>query len=151
MTTFTNGQLINYGVRETGAGKQTPYRTPEWTPVLAQVVKVGDPPNINSVLTPGAKLTTDPKSYARALEGSAIIPRGDGDLSGRTYLDGAPVRRRVILMTQGPRSAVIAEAYTDPDTGEFAFDDVAPGNYTVIDYMLDNSRQALIYDWVVVS
>ncbi len=76
---------------------------------------------------------------------------GNKSVSGYAYLNGSPAIRRITIMTQPPKAVVVYETTTNIVAGTFSFPRLPAGNYMVIDSMLDNSRQALVYDWVVAA
>lgn len=83
--------------------------------------------------------------YAFSLLGAG----GDKTVSGITKEAGVPVARRVLILTQPPQPKLVYEVLTKVVDGAFTFRNLPPGNYLVLDCALDNSRQALVYDWVV--
>lgn len=100
--------------------------------------------------------------YSAGLRGEAKIGRTrmtrhqsiigcNGNITGHTYANGAPVARRVVVSTQAPNARVVAEMTTSASDGLFAFNNLAPGDYSVEAVMTDNTRQALVYDWIVVA
>jgi len=94
---------------------------------------------------------TTPKMVATFPARSAFLMTGAPGItsvSGYARELGVPVIRRIIIMTQPPNAAVLYEVTTGID-GAFSFPELAAGNYLILDTMLDNSRQALVYDWVV--
>ena len=122
MATFTNGQIAGFFSGGLSTGTITPMRT--------QTDAVG----------PGARCVT-----------SMYLVAGLAGISGHAYESGAPAKRIITILTQPPKSIVLYQFTTDAVTGAFSFSNLPVGNYTIIDSMTDNSRQALVYDWVVAS
>ncbi len=107
--------------------------------------------NASATLTP---MRTAPRglTWPARFAGSLLAGGGGGlSVSGHSYESAAAVSRRIIIMTQPPNVQVIYEFTTTVATGAFAFPNLAPGNYMVIDAMTDNSRRAQVYDWVVAA
>lgn len=92
-----------------------------------------------------------PVSFFWRFAGSLLGAGGAKSVSGRTYESGAPAARRVVIMTQPPNAAIVYESNTLPPGATFTFPSLAPGNYMVIDAMTNNTRQALVYDWIVAA
>jgi len=96
--------------------------------------------------TPGNTLGGWGFRYALASLGAP----GTKTISGFAHQNAANAIRRIVVMTQPPAPQIIYEFTTDLLTGIFACPAHLPsGNYLVLDCMTDNSRQALVYDWVV--
>ena len=89
-----------------------------------------------------------PPSWTGRFVGNLLEVGGDKTASGRTYVAGAPVPRRVVIMTQPPQSQVVYESNTILPGAAFSFPKLASGKYVVLDIALDGSEQALVYDWV---
>jgi hypothetical protein len=143
MTTFTNGQYFLWHKKTSPA---SPYVATGYTRVIADFV-----PRLRfSGQWPHAGNGGLQFGVVRRSNIDALTRRGESVISGRAYRAGVPARRHITIMTQPPRSRVVAELETDDTTGTFSAN-VLPGTYVVIDTMTDNSRQALVYDWVAVS
>jgi hypothetical protein len=99
----------------------------------------------------GLRTSTFIGAWFGSRNGLALLGAGgQNNMAGYTRLNGSPVVRRVVIMTQPPCSQIISEFQTTVQgSGAFQFRCLAPGNYLVLDCVLDNSRQALVYDWIV--
>lgn len=73
---------------------------------------------------------------------------GSLSISGTTKSAGVAAARRVVVMTQPPAPRIVYEVTTSEANNAFLFQHLPAGNYTVLDFAPDNSRQGLIYDWV---
>jgi hypothetical protein len=138
VATFTNGQLCWLFPQ---SGTLTPFKTS------------GRNSGQNKGYYSNANTTVNPFQQAQGvakLYGGHRNKLGLGTISGYAYQNGVGVRRLIKLFTTGPHADCIGETYSDRTTGYYSFSNVASGNYTVVDENEDNTRGALIWDWVVV-
>ena len=102
-------------------------------------------------------ITPHPRSYGagfwthclfaatrRVLEGCGY---GQYRLQGAVKIDGAFAARRVTLLRRRDFS-LVAQTWSDPDTGEYAFEHVANEDYCVICDDHGRSYNAAVADWV---
>jgi hypothetical protein len=157
MTTYTNGQFFSWGQKTSAAAPYTKGRG--WTDIDSYYARIKFKTILNEI-APQMIAVVQYKRTGAARKPSGIIQTfgrmqirqwGLNGLSGYAYMTSAPAIRVITIMTQPPRARIVSEFTTDQITGTFNFPSLAPGTYTVIDSTLDGSRQALVYDWVVVS
>jgi hypothetical protein len=156
MTTYTNGQFFSWSQTTSAAAPYVKGRG--WTGTDLYGVRVKYKTTLNETAPQLICVVQYKRTGAqRKPQGIIQVPRvqfrgwGLNGLSGRAYILVAPAIRVITIMTQPPRSQIVSEFTTDQAVGTFTFPNLPPGNYTVIDSTLDGSRQALVYDWVVVS
>lgn len=124
MASLTAGQLVAFLPYGLSSATLAPMRT---TPLGTPVLDLG---------------------WTARFVGNLLAAGGSKNVSGKTYELTSPAVRRVVIMTQPPNAAIVYESNTLLPGATFSFPNLAPGNYMVIDSCLDNSRQALVYDWV---
>jgi hypothetical protein len=73
---------------------------------------------------------------------------GQYRVAGVVRIDGTLAARRVTLLRHRDLS-ILAQTWSDPDTGEYAFEHIANDNYLVVcdDYV--QTYNAAVADWVV--
>lgn len=98
---------------------------------------------------PLARLDQGGNLFGARLFGRTLPQSGVRSVSGHAYESGVAAARYITILTQPPRPYIVAEFKTSATDAAFSFPHLPAGNYMVIDSMCDNSRVALIYDWVV--
>lgn len=103
------------------------------------------------------QITPHPRSFPAGLHTHPTLAPGrrvlDGYGYGRYRIQGSvrvndvPASRRVFLLRRRDLS-IVAKTWSDPDTGEYVFEHIAPGGYCVICDDYGRSFNAAVADWV---